>query len=87
LNHRAPGAIMYRRTFDEALASKPATKQHLTDAQWYVCLVVVCACEIKGLDSGEFKFTMTPPNPELQEYFNARIAPHHAATALFSVRH
>jgi len=74
-------------TFEAAVASKPATKQHLTDAQWYVCIVVVCAREIEGLDCGAFKFTMTPPNPAIQACFDAKMAPHHAAIELFSVRH
>ena len=74
-------------TFHEALASKPATSQHLTDAQWYVCLVAVCCCQIDEVDSGAFKFTMTPPNPEIQACFDAGIPPHYAAAKLFAVRH
>ncbi len=74
-------------TFEAAVASKPASKQHLTDAQWYVCLVVVCSLEIEGLDSGEFRFTMTPPNPEIQACFDAKMPPQEAARELFSVRH
>lgn len=74
-------------TFEQAVASKPPTKQHLTDAQWYVCLVALCCCQIEGIDSGAFKFTMTPPNPEIQACFDARMPPHHAAYKLFSVRH
>jgi hypothetical protein len=74
-------------TFEACCASKPAAKRHLTDAQWYVCMVIVCMREIEGLDSGAFKFTMTPPNPEIQACFDARMPPHHAACKLFSVRH
>jgi hypothetical protein len=74
-------------TFAEALASKPQAKAYLTDAEWYVCLVIVCMREIEGLDSGAFKFRMTPPNPEIQACFDAKMPPHHAAVELFSVRH
>jgi hypothetical protein len=74
-------------TFEDAIATKPASKRHLTDAEWYVALVIVCVREIEGLDSGAFKFRMTPPNPEIQACFDARMPPHHAAIELFSARH
>jgi hypothetical protein len=74
-------------TFEDALASKPARKKNLTDAEWYVVLVAQCVMNIEGLDSGPFRFTMTPPNPEIQACFDAKMAPHDAAIELFSVRH
>lgn len=74
-------------TFDVAVASKPASKQHLTDAQWYVCLVAQVCVDFEGFNFENFRFTMYPPNPEIQACFDARMAPHHAAVEIFSVRH
>lgn len=74
------------RSFIVAMAAKPAHSQHLTDAQWYVGLVACCVLQ-EGLDSGDFKFTMAPPNPEIQACFDVRIPPLEAAYKLFAVRH
>lgn len=76
-----------QHSFAATMASKPASKRDLTDAQWYVALVVWYTQHIEGLDSGQFRFTIMPPNPEIQALFDARMAPAHAAITLFSPRH
>lgn len=73
-------------TFEIAVASKPRHQHHLTDAQWYTVLLVQCALNLK-LDAGDFLFTIMPPNPEIQAYFDARISPDEAAIALFGAKH
>lgn len=74
-------------TFDQAIANKPKDREELSDAQWYVACVVVWTNAIEGLDPGQFRFCITPPNPEILEMFDQRIPPMQAAIDLFSVRH
>lgn len=74
-------------TFEAALASQPPAKAHLTPEQWYVACVAICAAERPDMADHSFRFTMYPPNPEVQACFNARMAPQEAARQLFTVRH
>lgn len=73
--------------FEDAIAAKPAEKGHLSDAQWYVCCVAQSCLDHDGLNCGDFRFTMYPPNPEIKACFDARMDPVLAAVKLFSVRH
>lgn len=74
-------------TFEQAIAAKPEIDSGATDAQWYVCLVAQCCMAIEGVDPRDFKFSITPPNPEIMAFFDRRIPPHIAAIELFEVRH
>jgi len=74
-------------TFEAAMASKPAGRHDLTDAQWYVALVAWWTNAIEGLQPKQFRFCICPPNPEIQALFEQRMPPHHAAITLFDVRH
>lgn len=71
---------MQAETFDEAMKGKPAGKW--SDAQWYVACVVQRTAELE-LDSGDFRFTILPPNPEIKALFEQMVPPAAAAIFLF----
>lgn len=74
-------------TFEQALASKAETSSKVTDEQWYVVLVAQCCLLYEGLSPGDFRFSINPPNPEIQRFFDRRVPPHLCAIELFQVRH
>jgi hypothetical protein len=74
-------------TFEQAMASKAETNSRVTDEQWYVVLVAQCCILYEGVDPFDFKFSITPPNPEIMAHYELRTPPHIAAIELFAVRH